>query len=192
MSYVSAAKIADIVADAGGRIVGCSRLQKVAYLLSVTGLEDGLPFAYKHYGPYSEAVTTAARDARLLGLLSENEQKASWGGTYSTYVAHAQPSSSVPPARHRLAAASAAADAIELELVATAVFLAKEGHRHPWIETARRKPEKSENGRVEKAQSLYRRLSAIETPVPWPVITWTSHNDQSPQNHSQHNIPRRR
>jgi len=170
MSSKNALKVAAIVRDAGGRIVGRTRLQKVAYLLSVTGLEDGLPFAYKHYGPYSEDLATAARDAGLLGLLSETEQQASWGGTYSTYVVSEQPSSSVSPARRHLAMEAAAADAIELELAATAVFLAKEGQSDPWKETARRKPEKAEDGRIEKAQALYRRLSAIETPVPWPAI----------------------
>jgi hypothetical protein len=169
MSNANAAKVAGIVRDAGGRIVGRTRLQKVAYLLSVTGLEDGLPFVYKHYGPYSEDLATAARDAGLLGLLRETEQQASWGGTYSTYFVGEQPSSSVPTARRCLAEEAAAADAIELELVATAVFLAKEGHNDPWIETSRRKPEKSENGRIEKARVLYRKLSAIKTPVPWPV-----------------------
>ena len=63
MSYANAVKVAGIVRDAGSRIVGRTRLQKVAYLLSVTGLEDGLPFVYKHYGPYSEDLATAARDA---------------------------------------------------------------------------------------------------------------------------------
>ncbi|MGA2795562.1 MAG: hypothetical protein ABSE69_18985 [Roseiarcus sp.] len=170
MSYANAVKAAGIVRDAGGRIVGRTRLQKVAYLLSVTGLEDGLPFSYKHYGPYSEDLATAARDADLLGLLTESEQQASWGGMYSTYVVHDSPSSSVPSARRQLATEAAAADAIELELVATAVFLAKEGHSDPWIETVRRKPEKAENDRIDKARLLYRRLSAIETPVPWPAI----------------------
>jgi uncharacterized protein YwgA len=170
MSNENAMKAAAIVRDAGGCVVGRTRLQKVAYLLSVTGLEDGLPFAYKHYGPYSEVLATAARDAGLLGLLSETEQQASWGGTYSTYVVREQPSSSVSPARRRLAVEAAAADSIELELAATAVFLAKEGHNDPWTETARRKPEKTENGRIEKARALYRRLSEIETPVPWPAI----------------------
>lgn len=80
MSYANAVKTAAIVRDAGGRIVGRTRLQKIAYLLSITGLEDGLPFAYKHYGPYSEDLATASRDADLLGLLSETEQQASWGG----------------------------------------------------------------------------------------------------------------
>ena len=170
MSLTNAVKVASIVRDAGGRIVGCTRLQNVAYLLSVSGLEDGLSFTYKHYGPYSEVLATAARDANLLGLLSETEQPASWGGTYSTYVVSDQLGASVAPARRRLATEAAAADAIELELAATAVLLAKEGHRDPWMETARRKPEKAENGRIEKSRTLYQKLSMIETPVPWPDI----------------------
>ena len=37
----------------------------------------------------------------------------------------------------------AQASAIELELAATAAFLAREGQADPWGETARRKPEKA-------------------------------------------------
>lgn len=170
MSYAIAVKAAAIVRDAGGRIVGRTRLQKVAYLLSITGLENGLPFAYKHYGPYSEDLATAARDADLLGLLSETEQQASWGGIYSTYVVSVQPDANIHPARSRLATEAAAADAVELELAATAAFLAKEGYSDPWAETARRKPEKAEGGRIERAKALYSRLSAIDTPAPLPAI----------------------
>ncbi len=170
MSTVNALKAAEIVRDSGGRVIGRTKLQKIAYLLSVSGLEDGLSFVYKHYGPYSEDLATGARDANLLGLLTETEQQASWGGTYSTYVVREQPDSAVSPVRRRLAAAAVDADAIELELAATALFLAKEGSSDPWTETARRKPEKAANGRIDKARELYRKLSAIETPVPWPAI----------------------
>lgn len=170
MSYTNAVKVAAIVHDAGGRIVGRTRLQKVAYLLSIAGLEEGLPFTYKHYGPYSEDLASAARDARLLGLMRETEEQASWGGTYSIYAVDEQSSSAIPSMRRRLAKEAASADAIELELAATAVLLAKEGHRNPWEETARRKPQKAENDRISRAKKLYRRLSAIKTPVPWPRI----------------------
>jgi uncharacterized protein YwgA len=168
MSHINALKAAGIVRDAGGRVVGRTRLQKVAYLLSVVGLEDGFLFSYKHYGPYSEDLATAAHDANLLGLLIESEQQASWGGTYSIYTVDERPSSS--SARRRLAEEAAKADAIELELAATAVLLAKEGHSDPWIETARRKPEKAENGRIDRARVLYRQLSTIETPIALPAI----------------------
>lgn len=170
MSYAIAEKAAEIVRDAGGQIVGRTRLQKIAYLLTVTGLEKGLTFVYKHYGPYSEDLATAAHDADLLGLLNETERQASWGGTYSIYVSLLGPAHSTPAARRRVAAEAAAADAVELELAATAVFLAKEGHSDPWGETARRKPEKAEEGRMERAKALYRKLSNVETPIPWPKI----------------------
>lgn len=170
MSYINAVKAAGIVRDAGGRIVGRTRFQKIAYLLSVVSLEEGLPFAYKHYGPYSVELATGVSDANLLGLLKETEQQATWGGIYSTYTVDEQPNDTVPAARRYLATEAAAADAVELELAATAVFLAKEGFSAPWTETARRKPEKAENGRLDRAKALYRKLSAIETPIPWPAI----------------------
>lgn len=170
MSYANAVKIAEIVRDAGGRIVGRTRLQKVAYLLTVSGLESGLLFIYKHYGPFSQDLAAAAGDANLLGLLSETEQQASWGGTYSTYSVSEQPSPPQNTARQRLATEAAAADAIELELAATAVFLAKDGHGDPWGETARRKPEKAASDRIDKAKALYRRLTTIDTPIPLPPI----------------------
>ena len=171
MSNANALKIAGIVRDAGGRVIGRTRLQKIAYLLFVTGLETDLQFAYKHYGPFSGELAIAARDAGLLGLLRETEEPASWGGTYSTYAVTAQPDPDVPPARLRLAAEAAAADAVELELAATAVFLAKEGHSDPWAETTRRKPQKAENGRIDRAKDLFLRLSEISTPVAWPSMS---------------------
>lgn len=170
MSYENAVKVAGIVRDAGGRIVGRTKLQKIAYLLSVAGVEEGLPFAYRHYGPYSEELAVAAREANLLGLLVETEQQATWGGMYSTFVVDQKPDPTSSPARRRLASTAAEAEAIELELAATAVFLAKEGHPNPWSETERRKPEKAEGGRLAKAKELYGRLSAIETPSLLPEL----------------------
>ena len=48
MSKNLAKKAADIVRDAGGMIVGRIRLQKLAYLLTATGLENDLPFVVRH------------------------------------------------------------------------------------------------------------------------------------------------
>jgi uncharacterized protein len=170
MSYENAIKVAHIVRDAGNQVVGRTRLQKIAYLLSATGLEGGLPFAYKHYGPYSEELASAARDAALLGLIHETEQQAQWGGVYSTYSFPGAPDMSIPGPRRQLASEGAAADAVELELVATALFLAKAGFSDPWVETARRKPEKADQHRMERAKELYRQFSQIETPEPLPPI----------------------
>lgn len=166
MSYADAVKVARIVRDAGGRVVGRTRLQKLAYLLSVAGHEGRFSFTYRHYGPYSEELALAVRDANLLSFINETEQVAAWGGTYSTYTLGKEPAQLSSSPRRPLASAAAEADAVELELAATAVFLALAGVRGPWEETARRKPEKAEGGRLQKAQALYGRLRTIDQKLP--------------------------
>jgi uncharacterized protein YwgA len=165
-----AEKVAEIIRDAGGRIVGRTRLQKVSYLLDVAGLGEGFAFEYRHYGPYSEELTAAARTARHLGLVDEEEHTAGWGGTYSIYSTGLPESSDVPEARRALARMAAQADSVQLELAATAVFLAGEGASDPWAETERHKPEKAEGGRLDRAKELYRRLRRIDVPHPLPEI----------------------
>jgi uncharacterized protein YwgA len=171
MSSVTAQKISEIVRDAGGTIIGRTKLQKVAYLLAAAGLENELPFTYKHYGPYSEALALAARDASLLGYVNEAEQTAAWGGTYSIYrVPGAVANVPVSP-RQQLASEAARADAIVLELAATAVFLRNEENvPDVWAETSRRKPEKATEARINDAKALLRRLAAIQVPRPLPVV----------------------
>lgn len=163
-------KVASIIASAGGRIVGRTRLQKVAYLLTVTGLDDTFKFSYKHYGPYSEDLASFARLGKLFGDLSEVEHSASWGGSYSIFTVDHTQDIGADPRRAQLAKAAAAADAVELELAATAVFLAEEGFSDPWGETARRKPEKAEGERLEKSKALLRSLAQIDTPRKLPAI----------------------
>lgn len=170
MPLRSTQKVAAIISDAGGRVVGRTRLQKVAYLLSVTGFDDGFSFHYKHYGPYSEELATAARLGNLLGDLKEEEQLASWGGTYSIFSAQVPADRAGGEERRLFAHAAAESDAVELELAATAVFLSKEGYQNPWEETARRKPEKADEVRVEGAKALLRALSSIASPIPLPEI----------------------
>jgi len=170
MSKALALTVANIVRDAGGKIVGRTRLQKIAYLLTVVGLEDDLRFSYKHYGPFSEVVAAGARDAHLLSFLTETKTEASWGGTYSIYRIIGAAEHGLADSRSAFASAAAAADAVELELMATAVFLAQEGHDDPWAETARRKPEKAGNQRIDRAKKLYRKLAEVSTPEPLPQI----------------------
>lgn len=170
MTREAAQKVAAIVQDAGGQVVGRTRLQKVAYLLEAAGLGDGFLFEYRHYGPYSEDLSAAARDADLLGLLQETEHPATWGGVYSIYVAGPATAPSTTAARRQLASEAAQADSIDLELAATAVFLAKDGYSDPWSETARRKPEKAGEGRLNRARALYRRLQKVSTPIPLPAF----------------------
>ena len=62
---------ADIIRDAGGQIVGRTRLQKIAYLLEATGLGSGFEFEYRHYGPYSEQLADAVSVSRRLSIIAE-------------------------------------------------------------------------------------------------------------------------
>lgn len=163
-------RVAAIVGDAGGYIVGRTRLQKIAFFLEAAGIGAGFPFRYKHYGPYSEQLAAAAQHAAALRLIVENESVANWGGQYSTFSTQIPPDPAAHPARTRLAREMAIADAVELELAATAAFLAYEGFSDPWAETQRRKPDKAEGGRLEGAKQLYERLRRIPTPHQLPKI----------------------
>jgi uncharacterized protein YwgA len=162
-------KAASVVRDAGGRVVGRTRLQKIAYLLEATGLGDGFKFTYRNFGPYSEELADATWQACLLGLLKEEERPASWGGSYSVF----ETASAVEPdprqARLRLVEETSRADAIALELAATAAFLANEGSVDPWHETAKRKPEKAAM-RMTEARALYAKLKSINLPRPLPDL----------------------
>ena len=164
-------RAAEIVHAAGGHIVGRTKLQKIAFFLEATGLGAGFPFQYKHYGPYSELLAAAAQHAAALKLISEKESIASWGGRYSIFSSQMPiESSSDRPARSSLAQEMVNADPVELELAATAAFLARQGFSDPWGETARRKPEKAEDGRIDGAKQLYHKLRQIRTPQPLPAI----------------------
>lgn len=169
-SLSEAQRVAEIVRDAGGHIVGRTRLQKIAYILEAAGLGAGFPFRYKHYGPYSEQLADAAQTARIVGMLREQETLATWGGLYSTYYSLLPQDFRGPDARRRVAQELVNADAVELELAATALFLAFEHFQDPWGETARRKPDKADGGRLHRAHQLYQSLHSIPTPRPLPAI----------------------
>ncbi|MBC6437128.1 MAG: hypothetical protein GDA52_03065 [Rhodobacteraceae bacterium] len=166
------AAVAAIIRDAGGKIVGRTRLQKIAYLLDVAGFGDGFYFVYKHYGPYSEVVAEAARVGALFGDLTEEECQAEWGGYYSIYAVKDAPDDAVPAERRELARQAARAGAVVLELAATAVFLSlsRDGYDDPWAEVKRRKPIKSSGGRLDQAKELLRELKKVEVPSPLPDI----------------------
>ncbi len=163
-------KVAAIVQDAGGSITGRTKLQKISFILEAAGLGEGFSFEYYHYGPFSEELATAAKDAATLGILEEKEQPTSWGGFYSRYEVKTDAPDTSDSVRSKIAHEGARANSIELELAATALFLAKEGNTDPWGETARRKPEKAEGGRLERAQEFYKKLLRFDTPEPLPRI----------------------
>lgn len=162
---------AAIVRDAGGEIVGRTRLQKTAYLLELAGLGAGFPFEYRFYGPFSEELADSINLASAFDLVHEEEKRASWGGFYSVYSFRGDSDVSADEQRKSFAKAVARISAVELELLATAAFLAaEEGIDDPWEETRRRKPEKAADGRIKKAKVSYRNLLKLETPKLLPAI----------------------
>lgn len=164
-------KAAFIVRDAGGEIVGRTRLQKIAYLLELVGLGEGFQFEYRHYGPYSEELAESIRMARAFGLITEEERPTDWGGFYSIYNATNEVAEKIEGHSSLFAERAAQISAIELELAATAAFLSIiKNTDDPWAETERLKPEKSADGRLEKAKASYRNLMDIITPTPLPPI----------------------
>lgn len=162
-------ELVDIVASADGEIIGRTRLQKTAYLLFATGLgAQQFRFRYRHYGPFSENLASTSDVSKLFGSLREEQQSSSWGGTYSVYRTDAAPKCEQDSARVRLVKIAKSANPIDLELAATSVFLALEGHVEPWGETAARKPDKA--ARIENAKSLYRELLTVKAPRELPSI----------------------
>lgn len=161
-------KVKSIIRDAGGRIVGRTKLQKVSFFLEMANLGEGFLFKYKHYGPFSEELANATEDAVALRNISEKIYPASWGGFYSDFSLANPETPKGPIERLKLAKTAAEADSVELELAATALFLSAE-YKDPWAETARRKPEKADSDRLFKAQELYRRLYAA-VPGKLPAI----------------------
>lgn len=159
--------VAEIVRDAGGTIVGRTRLQKSVCLLSLAGFEDKFRFAYKHYGPFSEALADSADLAGAFDVISEQRKESSWGGTYSVYSVEGLEGED-QGARGRLLREAARSDAILLELAATAGYLFKEEDcNEPWAKTARLKPGKAADGRLGLAKDLYCRLrEASEDALP--------------------------
>jgi uncharacterized protein len=170
MTEPGAWQAARIVAIAGGRIVGRTRLQKIGCLLDIAGAGVGFRFTYHHYGPYSEELRIAAEDASALGLIEIDEHRAAWGGHYSIYRSSTEAAHDAPQLVRRLGQAAASADSIELELAVTAAFLAKHGEKDPWQEVAVLKSEKATEDRLVKARSLYRTLALPGLPVELPRI----------------------
>ncbi|MCB6177874.1 hypothetical protein LHP98_06985 [Rhodobacter sp. Har01] len=163
-------EIVDIVATANGNLIGRTRLQKTACLLTMAGLSDRFSFIYKHYGPFSQDLADATELATLFSNLSEEQRRTQWGSTYSVFTTCTKATTRIDSPRARMISIANAADPIELELATTAAFLAKQGFNDPWAETASRKPEKIANGRLDRAKCLYKRLLAIDTPKPLPAI----------------------
>ncbi|TAU18226.1 hypothetical protein ELI47_31090 (plasmid) [Rhizobium ruizarguesonis] len=172
--HVAAARI---VQDAGGELVGRTRLQKVAFLMQLAGFDKSFSFEYRHYGPYSEDLSQAMDIAVLLGPVNEVERVADWGGRYSIYSLTGQvPDVDHDAERSYFVQQAKKIDAVELELAATAAYLfevegiGKVSPGNPWEETARRKPTKVVGGRLAKAAQAYEELRKVKTINPLPEL----------------------
>jgi len=159
---IEAESAARLVADAGGEIVGRTKLQKIAFMLEVMDLGAGFDFEYKHYGPYSERLTSALKAADLFDLIGEETRSASWGGFYSIFRSKNFKDKSADENRRAAVSLGNASDPVELELAATAVLLQREGLKDPWKETELRKPDKAAGGRLEKAQILLKKFRELQ------------------------------
>jgi len=154
--------VARIVRLNGGRLVGKTRLQKSAYFLESLGIGFGLDFAYHHYGPYSEELEYLANDARALDLIHVDWHRSAEGAEYAIFVDTSGRVITEPddPERAAVLRVLSQFTATELELAATADFLARNGYgKAAWEETSRRKASKISRERIARAQVLLDRLA---------------------------------
>ena len=172
MNRERAKSVAAIIRGAGGKVVGHTRLQIIAFLLDRAGYGDGFRFKYKHFGPFSEEMAEATRTGVLFREVQEREQATDWGSTYSIYRVEGQCPSTAHADRQELVKWLADTDqsVIQLELVATAIFMSEKNYDSPWEETKRRKPQKSEMGRLEGAKQLFEVLRKFDVPNPLPDL----------------------
>ena len=173
MGYDLHVKAEALVRDAGGRLVGRTRLQKVAYLMQLAGFANDFTFDYRHYGPYSEELAEAMEIAVGLKIVQEEKRASASGATYSIYRSDADIADDV---RAPFIKAAADTSAIELELAATAAYLyVEDGHRggggqDAWAITEKRKPGKAADGRLERAKAAYKKLFDIAPAGTLPLI----------------------
>lgn len=158
-------KVVDLIHDAGGKVVGRTRLQKMACLLELAGVGYGFYFVYHHYGPYCEELTWAAESAQVMELIIEEEKPALWGGVYSIYTLPSPPQPRTDdPIRTRLTRCAVEANVVALELAVTAAYFAKRNTSKPWKEVALCKPEKMKY--LDAAKELYKEFRTITDELP--------------------------
>jgi hypothetical protein len=120
--------------------------------------------------PFSEDLASAVDVAPLLFDFEETQKRSGWGGTYSVFSSHAQYEGDGDDPYRMLVSVAKSANPIALELAATAAYLASVGEADPWGETERRKPEKTTDGRLDLAKTLYGRFKSLPLPESLPDI----------------------
>ncbi len=159
--------VALTIAAAECEIVGRVRFQKIVYLLDQLGLGSGLTFSYHHYGPYSRTLDDAIDAAKALNGVQETiRHRVSDGAPFSVFTLPASPPQPVPSigavqfeAAQRWIREMKGVSSTVLELAATIHWLFVHENLEGWRdELRRRKGVKTENGRMEEAEALLRRL----------------------------------
>lgn len=155
--------VVGMVALNGGRLVSKIRLQKSVYLLDECGLESGLDFDYRYYGPFSAELAGAADDAADAARLSATPHPGLHEVPYTVFQTPEE-----PPERLGNLSESRAREllqimeknsAVVLELAATIAFLQRHGLADDPVEKLKHlKPLKATQGRLDKAQQLLREL----------------------------------
>lgn len=160
-------EIASLVSALGGQVVGKIRLQKIVYLLDKLGLDSGFSYSYHHYGPFSAELSDATDFERFFGALDEEQRnRVSDGVPYAIFKTTKEVKDIERIGGLTVSEISGYADIIEkysateLELAATAYWLAKEEEVTDWRgELKKRKGVKTEGGRTEKAIRLLEELN---------------------------------
>lgn len=160
-------RVAAVIDAAGGKVIGRVRMQKIFYLLDQLGFDSGFDFEYHHYGPYSRDLDNAIGDAKAFDLIKEETQnRANDGVRYSIFklsegfggkdeVFEKMPRENVQQQLKLFDEVSITV----LELAATIRWLVADEAVSDWrAEIVRRKGVKTENGRLEKAISLLKKL----------------------------------
>lgn len=157
---------AAVLQAAEGEIIGRIRIQKIVYLLEQLGMEGGFRFSYHHYGPYSEELSDVLECAIEADRTIAEEQRPTEGGFYSVYTLAGPPDR--PPATlgglpwqcavQRIRAMKAETSTV-LELAATIHWLREKERVADWRKELKiRKASKADDGRVDRALDLLRRL----------------------------------
>jgi len=155
--------ILTVIKAADGQIIGRIRTQKIFYLLEQLGLNSGFKFAYHHYGPYSETLSTSIRGQHIFGDdIDEVVEKTSFGTKYSVYKLK-NPTAVIPKDCGNLTFGKAKSlietmkkpTSVVIELAATIHWLKEKEKVADWeTELKKRKPSKATNENVQKAEKL--------------------------------------
>ena len=160
-------KVLSIITDAGGEIVGLTRLHNIACLLELAGVGEGFFFVYKRYGPFCDELTWAVESACVMKTLHEKEKLASWGGKYSIYSLPTGSQLVDAPihVRKYLLDAATTANPIDLELAVTAAYFKNKGMKDPWEEVSVCKAHMIKTGRLTNAKQLYEKFRSINSDI---------------------------